>query len=102
MVIKAWCHCDTSWCRYGVIVTPLGVQLTPAKGVTVLTPLEGGVQLAQTLDTPFLVLPQHLRFYSVQSLLQQCALRPEGPAAPLVLSAAERMLLASIRSKMTE
>ena len=33
-------------------MTPLGVQVTPAKGVTVLTPLEGGVQLAQTLDTP--------------------------------------------------
>ena len=52
-VIKAWCQYDTSWGRYGVIVTPLGVRLTPAKGVTVLTPLEGGVQLAQTLDTPF-------------------------------------------------
>ena len=37
----------------------------------------------------------------VQSLLQQCASRPEGPAAPLVWRAAERMLEASICSKMT-
>ena len=61
-VIQAWCHYDTSWCRYGVIVTPLGVQLTPAKGV----------QLAQTLGTPFFT----LRFYSLEYLQDQLSLHP--------------------------
>ena len=39
--------------RYGVTMTPVGALVTPAKGVTALTPLGRGVQLAQAIDTPF-------------------------------------------------
>ena len=38
---------------------------------------------------------------AVQSLLHPCASNPDGPADPVVCSAAERMALASMESKMT-
>ena len=54
VVFKKWygMRCYSNH-RYGVTMTPLGALVTPAKGVTVLTPLGRGVQLAQAIDTPF-------------------------------------------------
>ena len=54
VVFKKWygkrCYSNH---RCGVTVTPWGALVTPVKGVTVLTPLGRGVQLAQAIDTPF-------------------------------------------------
>ncbi len=39
--------------------------------------------------------------YDVHILLQPCASMPDGPAEPVVLNAADLMVLASIESKIT-